>query len=76
MSQYCDAVLREIEICVPVTITTLPLTRGPLESGAIFLSKGMFSNVPWSGIGETSCSLRAARRRFAEDVMIVADIFN
>jgi hypothetical protein len=61
-----------VEICLgrsgldqPVTIITLPLSRGPLESGAIFLRMGMFSNFPWSGMGDTSCSLRAARRRFA-----------
>ena len=52
-----------------MTITTLPWTRGPLESGAIFLSFGMFSNLPWSGMGDTSCSLRAASRLFAMAVI-------
>lgn len=32
----------------------------------------MSSNFPWSGIGDTSCSLRAARRRLATAVMLTS----
>lgn len=56
---------------IPVTMTTFPFTLGPLEGGAIFLRIGMSSNLPWSGIGATSCSLREASLRFAEaDILI------
>ena len=55
---------------LPVTITTLPFTRGPVESGAIFLRIGMFSNKPWSGTGLTSCSLRAASLLLATAVIV------
>lgn len=51
-------------------MTTFPFTRGPLEGPATFLSLGMFSNLPWSGIGLTSCSLIAASLRFATADML------
>ncbi len=57
-------------ICIPVMMHTFPVSLGPLESPAIFLSFGMPSKVPWSGTGETSCSLKAARRYFA----VVAEV--
>lgn len=48
-------------------ITTFPAARGPAEGPATFLSLGMSSKLPWSGMGETSCSLRAERRRLATE---------
>jgi hypothetical protein len=41
-----------------------------VESGAIFLSLGMSSKVPWSPIGFTSCSERAASLLLAEALMM------
>jgi hypothetical protein len=55
----------------PVTITTFPFTLGPLESAAIFFRIGMVSNLPWSPIGATSCSLSAASLRFAAAVILI-----
>jgi hypothetical protein len=55
---------------LPVTITTFPLTLGPVESGATFFRIGMFSKVPWSLIGATNCSLSAASLLFAAEVIV------
>ena len=41
-----------------------------MGSGAIFLSLGMSSKVPWSPTGFTSCSERAASLLLAEPLMI------
>ena len=48
-------------------ITTFPVALGPLEGPATFLSLGIPSKVPWSGMGATSCSLSADRRRLATE---------
>jgi hypothetical protein len=55
----------------PVTITTFPFTLGPFESGAIFFSTGTSSKRPWSGMGATNCSLKAASLLFALLVMLM-----
>lgn len=52
---------------IPVIITTFPVALGPLEGPATFLSLGIPSKVPWLGMGATSCSLSADRRRLATE---------
>lgn len=46
---------------------TFPAALGPFEGPATCLSFGIPSKVPWSGMGATSCSLSADRRRFATE---------
>lgn len=46
------------------------MTDGPQESGAMRRIFGMFSKVPGSEAGTTSCSLRAWRRRLGAEVMV------
>ncbi len=46
------------------------MTDGPQESGAMRRIFGMFSKVPGSAAGTTSCSLRAWRRRLGAEVMV------
>ena len=58
----------------PVTIATLPVTRGPVDSPATLRILGMFSNWPASGMPSTSCWERASRRRLA--VLMVAQSIN
>jgi len=54
-----------------VTMTTLPLTRGPAEGSlAIVGIRGMFSNEPGSFRGTESCSDNCASRLFGADVII------
>lgn len=60
---------------IPVTMTTLPLTLGPVESPAICRILGMSSNVPSLGIPSASCWLKAWSLCFAaEDMLMVVVI--
>lgn len=45
-------------------IATFPLSRGPSESGATFLMRGMSSKVAFASAGD-NCLPMASRRLFA-----------